>query len=66
MVAAPRQPVQAPEEAAPHGRWDDAGSFDEEEIVGLASASPAGVELQPAHVTLSTSVRVTFSRAGNS
>lgn len=53
-------------EEAPHGRWDDAEWFEEEEIVELASASPARVDLQPAQVTLSASVRVTFSLAGES
>jgi uncharacterized protein YggE len=49
-------------EEAPDERWDDSGSF-EEEIVELASASAAGFDLQPAQVTLSASVRVTFSLA---
>lgn len=52
-------------EEAPYGRWDDDGSFEEEEIVELTKASSAGVDLQPAQVTLSASVRVTFSLAGN-
>lgn len=53
-------------EEAPHERWDDAGWFEEEETVELMSASPARVDLQPAQVTLSASVRVTFSLAGES
>jgi uncharacterized protein len=52
-------------EEAPYGRWDDDGSFEEEEVVELMSASSARVDLQPAQVTLSASVRVTFSLAGN-
>jgi hypothetical protein len=46
-------------EEAPYERRDDDGSFEEEEIVKLASVSPARVDLQPAQVTLSASVRVT-------
>jgi uncharacterized protein len=53
-------------EEAPHGRWDDDGSFEEEEDVELTSASSPRVDLQPAQVTLSASVRVTFSLAGSS
>jgi hypothetical protein len=41
------------------------GSF-EEEIVEVASASAARFDLRPAQMTLSASVRVTFSLAGNS
>jgi uncharacterized protein YggE len=53
-------------EEAPYGRWDDDGWFEEEEAVKLASASAAPFDLHPAQVTLSASVRVTFSLAGNS
>jgi uncharacterized protein YggE len=54
-------------EEAPDARWDDdAGSFEEEAIGKLMSASSARVDLQPAQVTLSASVRVTFSLVGNS
>jgi uncharacterized protein len=52
-------------EEAPHERWDDFGSFEDEEVVELASASAAPVDLRPAQVTLSASVRVTFALAGN-
>jgi uncharacterized protein YggE len=53
-------------EEAPHGRWEDAGSFEGEEIVEPMSASPARLDLHPAEITLSASVRVTFSLAGDS
>jgi uncharacterized protein len=58
-------------EEAPHARWDDAGSFDGEASVAFrgASSAPADLppaDLRPAQVTLSASVRVTFSLAGNS
>jgi uncharacterized protein len=53
-------------EEAPYGRWDDEGLFEGEKIVELASASGARFELQPAQVTVSASVRVTFTLAGSS
>jgi uncharacterized protein YggE len=53
-------------EEAPDERWEDSGSFEEEKAVELMSASAAPFDLHPAQVTLSASVRVTFSLAGNS
>ena len=52
-------------EEAPHALWDDAEWFDEEAIGKVGSASSASGDLQPAQVTLSASVRVTFSLANS-
>jgi uncharacterized protein YggE len=52
-------------EEAPDEGWDY-GSFEEEKVVQLMSASAEPFDLHPAQVTLSASVRVTFSLAGNS
>ena len=53
-------------EESPHGQWDDAGSFEGEAILMAAGAPPARLDLHPAEITLSASVRVTFSLAGDS
>jgi uncharacterized protein YggE len=52
-------------EEAPDEPWDH-GSFEDEKVVEPMSASAPPFDLQPAQVTLSASVRVTFSLAGNS
>jgi uncharacterized protein len=52
-------------EEARHGGWDDDEPYDEDAIVELASSSSARIDLQPAQVTLSASVRVTFALAGD-
>jgi uncharacterized protein YggE len=53
-------------EEAPHARWDDAGSFEGEAIAEFTGGSPARLDLHPAEITLSASVRVTFALAGDS